>query len=141
MPDILLTHGYFLWEDEKEQQIMKPYPPLGLLYISGYLRREGFAVEIYDSTFGSRAGIVMCRNDCQRLAPSTVAASLTSWSSDSSAASRTMNTNGVHCHVSPMITAARASHGSVTHVKSRRPIATHSGSSGPFDVSVIIRNM
>ena len=34
MPDILLTHGYFLGEDEKEQQIMKPYAPLGLLYIS-----------------------------------------------------------------------------------------------------------
>jgi hypothetical protein len=37
MNDILLTHGYFLAEDEKEQQIMKPYPPLGLLYLSAYL--------------------------------------------------------------------------------------------------------
>jgi anaerobic magnesium-protoporphyrin IX monomethyl ester cyclase len=55
MPDILLTHGYFLWEDEKEQQIMKPYPTLGLLYISAYLRRAGFDVEIYDATFGDRA--------------------------------------------------------------------------------------
>ena len=34
---ILLTHGYFIEEDEKEQEIMRPYPPLGLLYISGYL--------------------------------------------------------------------------------------------------------
>ncbi len=58
MTDILLTHGYFLWEDEKEQQIMKPYPLLGLLYISAYLRREGFSVEIYDSTFGSRNAIL-----------------------------------------------------------------------------------
>ena len=33
MTDILLTHGYFLFEDEKELQIMKPYPTLGLLYI------------------------------------------------------------------------------------------------------------
>ena len=90
---------------------------------------------------GSSAGIVMCRNDCQRLAPSTRAASWTSWSRPSSAASRTMNTNGVHCHVSPMMTAARASHGSVTQVKFRRPSWTHSGSRGPFDVSVIIRNM
>ena len=24
---ILLTHGYFIAEDEKEQAIMKPYPP------------------------------------------------------------------------------------------------------------------
>lgn len=54
MPDILLTHGYFLWEDEKERQIMKPYPTLGLLYISAYLKRAGFSVEIYDSTFGSK---------------------------------------------------------------------------------------
>ena len=39
MPDILLTHGYFLAEDEKERQIMKPYPPLGLLYLSAFLKR------------------------------------------------------------------------------------------------------
>ena len=39
MPDVLLTHGYFLSEDEKELEIMKPYPPLGLLYISAYLQR------------------------------------------------------------------------------------------------------
>jgi radical SAM superfamily enzyme YgiQ (UPF0313 family) len=55
MPDLLLTHGYFLGEDEKEQQIMKPYPPLGLLYISAYLRRTGFDVDIYDSTWGSKS--------------------------------------------------------------------------------------
>ena len=33
---------------------MKPYAPLGLLYLSSYLRGNGFDVEIYDSTFGSR---------------------------------------------------------------------------------------
>jgi anaerobic magnesium-protoporphyrin IX monomethyl ester cyclase len=54
VPDILLTHGYFLGEDEKEQQIMKPYAPLGLLYISAYLRRAGCGVDIYDSTWGSK---------------------------------------------------------------------------------------
>jgi radical SAM superfamily enzyme YgiQ (UPF0313 family) len=52
--DILLTHGYFLHDDPKELQIMKPYAPLGLLYLSSYLRGNGFDVEIYDSTFGSR---------------------------------------------------------------------------------------
>jgi radical SAM superfamily enzyme YgiQ (UPF0313 family) len=52
--DLLLTHGYFLNEDPKEQEIMKPYAPLGLLYLSSHLRARGFAVEIYDSTFGSR---------------------------------------------------------------------------------------
>jgi radical SAM superfamily enzyme YgiQ (UPF0313 family) len=51
--DLLLTHGYFLCEDAKEQRIMKPYAPLGLLYLSSHLRRKGFDVEIYDSTFGN----------------------------------------------------------------------------------------
>ena len=57
MADLLLTHGYFLWEDEKERQIMKPYPTLGLLYNSAYLRRAGFAVEIFDATFSSKADL------------------------------------------------------------------------------------
>src|SRR5512134_1507258 len=55
MPDILLTHGYFLAEDEKERQIMKPYPPLGLLYLSAFLKTQGYSVEIFDSTFGERS--------------------------------------------------------------------------------------
>jgi radical SAM superfamily enzyme YgiQ (UPF0313 family) len=54
MSDILLTHGYFLAEDEKERQVMKPYPPLGLLYLSAYLKARGHTVELYDSTFGER---------------------------------------------------------------------------------------
>ncbi len=52
--DLLLTHGYFLYEDPKERQIMKPYVPLGILYISSHLRAKGFAVEVFDSTFSSR---------------------------------------------------------------------------------------
>jgi radical SAM superfamily enzyme YgiQ (UPF0313 family) len=56
--DILLTHGYFLHEDPKEQQIMKPYPTLGLLYISAYLKQKNFAVEIFDSTFAEKKQFV-----------------------------------------------------------------------------------
>jgi anaerobic magnesium-protoporphyrin IX monomethyl ester cyclase len=52
--DLLLTHGYFLGDDPKEREIMKPYAPLGLLYLSSHLRARGFDVAIYDSTFGSR---------------------------------------------------------------------------------------
>jgi radical SAM superfamily enzyme YgiQ (UPF0313 family) len=52
---LLLTHGYFLDEDPKEREIMKPYAPLGILYLSAHLRAKGFEVEIYDSTFGSKA--------------------------------------------------------------------------------------
>ncbi len=55
MADLLLTHGYFLGEDEKEQQIMRPYPPLGLLSLSAYLARAGHPVEIFDSTLRTRA--------------------------------------------------------------------------------------
>lgn len=52
--DILLTHGYFLHEDPKERAIMKPYPPLGLLYLSAHLKQKNFAVEIFDGTFASK---------------------------------------------------------------------------------------
>ena len=51
--DILLTHGYFLYEDPKELQIMKPYPPLGILYICSHLRSKGLNAEVFDSTFSS----------------------------------------------------------------------------------------
>ncbi len=51
---LLLTHAYFLMEDPKERQVMKPYAPLGLLYLSSHLRQQGFAVDLYDSTFGSK---------------------------------------------------------------------------------------
>ena len=53
--DILLSHGYFIAEDEHEQQIMKPYPPLGLLYISSHLKAKGFDVALFDSTFATIA--------------------------------------------------------------------------------------
>ena len=53
--DLLLTHGWYLGEDPKELEIMRPYPPLGLLYLSSHLRAKGFDVEIHDATFGSRA--------------------------------------------------------------------------------------
>jgi anaerobic magnesium-protoporphyrin IX monomethyl ester cyclase len=53
--ELLLTHGYFLCEDPKELQIMKPYPPLGILYICSHLRSKGYAVEVFDSTFQTRA--------------------------------------------------------------------------------------
>jgi anaerobic magnesium-protoporphyrin IX monomethyl ester cyclase len=56
--DLLLTHGFFLSEDPKELRIMKPYPPLGILYLSSHLRKRGFDVEVYDSTFGTREELV-----------------------------------------------------------------------------------
>jgi radical SAM superfamily enzyme YgiQ (UPF0313 family) len=50
---ILLTHGYFLGEDVKEQAIMRPYVPLGILYISAYLEQHGYENRVFDSTFST----------------------------------------------------------------------------------------
>lgn len=50
---VVLTHAYYIFEDEKEQNIMRPYAPLGLLYISSYLTKNNFKNEVYDSTFYS----------------------------------------------------------------------------------------
>lgn len=33
---------------------MKPYPPLGILYICSHLRKKGINAEVFDSTFSSR---------------------------------------------------------------------------------------
>ena len=49
--DILLTHGYFLYEDPHELAVMKPYPPLGLLYVSSHLKSRGIATDFFDTTF------------------------------------------------------------------------------------------
>lgn len=51
---VVLTHGYFIYEDVKEKEIMRPYPPLGILYIAAYLRQEGIPCEVFDSTFESK---------------------------------------------------------------------------------------
>ena len=51
---LLLTHAYYLMQDKKEQKIMKPYPPLGLLYISAYLNEMKIENHVFDTTFSDR---------------------------------------------------------------------------------------
>lgn len=51
---ILFTHAYYLSNDPKEQKIMKPYPPLGLLYVSAYLKSKNVVNEVFDTTFSSQ---------------------------------------------------------------------------------------
>lgn len=48
---ILFTHAYYLAEDPRELLIMKPYVPLGILYISAFLEENNFANEVFDATF------------------------------------------------------------------------------------------
>jgi anaerobic magnesium-protoporphyrin IX monomethyl ester cyclase len=52
--DVLLTHGFYVLEDPKEREIMKPYPPLGLLYIHAYLTRAGLRAEVHDVTYKTK---------------------------------------------------------------------------------------
>jgi anaerobic magnesium-protoporphyrin IX monomethyl ester cyclase len=49
--DLLLAHGYFLSLDAAEQRVMRPHPPLGLLYLSSHLKSKGIRVGIFDGTF------------------------------------------------------------------------------------------
>lgn len=51
---VILTHGYFIADDPKEQLIMRPYVPLGILYISTYLEQQSIAHEVFDSTFSNK---------------------------------------------------------------------------------------
>ncbi len=55
--DILLTHGYFIDEDAHEKKVMKPYPPLGILYLSAFLKQQGFEVGVFDTTFSNMAAL------------------------------------------------------------------------------------
>lgn len=50
---ITLSHGYFIYEDAKEQKILKPYPPLGILYLSAWLEQHTIEHEVFDTTFSS----------------------------------------------------------------------------------------
>ncbi len=60
--DLLLSHAYFLAEDPHEQQLMRPFPPLGLQYLVAWLGREGFgAVDWFDTTFAPGIGALYDR--------------------------------------------------------------------------------
>ncbi len=51
---VLFTHAYFMNDDPKEHKVNKPYPPLGLLYLSAWLEQHGYDNEVFDTTFSSR---------------------------------------------------------------------------------------
>jgi radical SAM superfamily enzyme YgiQ (UPF0313 family) len=50
---MFLSHAYFLSDDPREQRIMRPYPPLGLLSLAAWLERHGVACTVFDSTFST----------------------------------------------------------------------------------------
>lgn len=67
---VFLTHGYFIHEDEKEQKIMRPYPPLGLLYVSAWLEKHDIDHEVFDTTFSSMEQL---QNKLQQQLPTIIA--------------------------------------------------------------------
>src|SRR5262245_13777539 len=51
MADILLTHSNHLYHDPKQVRKMQPYAPLQTLVAAACLRRAGYSVALFDSTF------------------------------------------------------------------------------------------
>ena len=51
--DLLLANAYFLSLDAEEQRLMRPHPPLGVLYLSSHLKARGVDVSVFDGTFRS----------------------------------------------------------------------------------------
>jgi radical SAM superfamily enzyme YgiQ (UPF0313 family) len=53
MAKILFAHPLFLSKSPDEQAASSPYFPLGLLYLAGYVREQGYEVAIFDGTFAN----------------------------------------------------------------------------------------
>ena len=51
--DLLLANAYFLSLDAEEQRVMRPHPPLGVLYLSSHFKARGIEVGVFDGTFRS----------------------------------------------------------------------------------------
>jgi anaerobic magnesium-protoporphyrin IX monomethyl ester cyclase len=53
MTDVLLAHSFFLKNDPKQIEKMRPYPPLGTLYAASWLRAAGYEVALFDAMLAS----------------------------------------------------------------------------------------
>ena len=51
--DVLLAHSFFLKNDPKQSQKMRPYPPLGTLYAASFLRQKGYQTALFDAMLAS----------------------------------------------------------------------------------------
>ena len=51
--NILLANAYMLALDAEERRVMRPHPPLGLLYLASHLKSRGVDVGVFDGTFQS----------------------------------------------------------------------------------------
>lgn len=53
MPMILLANSFFLRNDPKQFQRMKPYPPLATLLVAAALRERGHEIALFDATLAA----------------------------------------------------------------------------------------
>jgi len=51
--DLLLAHSFFLKNDPKQNEKMRPYSPLGTLYAASFLRDKGYEVAVFDAMLSS----------------------------------------------------------------------------------------
>jgi anaerobic magnesium-protoporphyrin IX monomethyl ester cyclase len=49
MTDVLLAHAFFLKNDPKQVEKMRPYAPLGTLYAASQVRSRGYSVALFDA--------------------------------------------------------------------------------------------
>ncbi len=49
MADVLLAHAFFLKNDPKQVEKMRPYAPLATLYAASHLREAGYDVALFDA--------------------------------------------------------------------------------------------
>ena len=56
MTDVLLAHSFFIKNDPKQLDKMRPYAPLATLYAASHLREKGYSVAVFDATFADGVG-------------------------------------------------------------------------------------
>ena len=53
MTDVLLAHSFFLRNDPKQVEKMRPYAPLATLYAASHLRAAGYEVGLFDAVLAA----------------------------------------------------------------------------------------
>ncbi|HYC29949.1 MAG TPA: radical SAM protein, partial [Chitinophagaceae bacterium] len=53
---VLFTHSYFLQLDPKQVAHAQPYAPLGTILAAGFLRANGYDVQLFDPMFAKGPG-------------------------------------------------------------------------------------
>ena len=71
MVDVLLAHSFFLSNDPKQMEKMRPYPPLGPSYAASQLRQCGYRVALFDAMLSD--GVHEFEDMLDRQRPSVVA--------------------------------------------------------------------